>query len=774
MWKKRGRKLNRDIIVAFTVCLLVFGASLGASELIDELVVERSFSQMADAVHQMSGDLASKIENERGQMRLVASMMSMHGHMSTSDWQEHMDTLPREGTITSYAVLLPDNTMIYEKGHELTLNGTFDFGYESRMASHMTDIITTLEGRYVAYVQPISQRGQVVGILYGFCELGEFASFFDNRLQDSKYQAYLIRRDSGNIIVDTWNNAPANLDDALMKERESINGRSFEEMKDDIRAGQIGYTVFRSKADGECYYSYYRPVGLENLVMQITVPESTVLVAALRIRHIIYWLGIIQLIVISIYLGFLFYEHYHERRGYQARMERSHFIYDIQQLLLGAHADPFSITAAMHLIADRIGARLVFFARLDEGKVRRIFCWPMQERVMLDNMDKRSHIAEAYKALCAGESVFIDDAMVERLKLEGRMGNLPGLDITNLFMVPITKKDAGLIGVLVAFNIREVHEGQNILESMAEPFMMAAQNIEAYDMIQRLGTVDQLTGLKNRNAYQQAMITYETSEKKICCIYVDANGLHDLNNTLGHAAGDKMLTTIANTLRENFGMQDVYRIGGDEFAVFCTDRTDPEIEERITRVKEKLEEKNYYVAAGWAFAEDDQFLQRAIDTAEKRMYLDKSRYYKTHGKDEKKRVANLELENIMAEKRDRDSFIRIIAANYLGVYAVNLGTDDTRLICRPNYFAEMLEATNYRFSKAIRRYMSAFVDKSSRDMFSMIFDYQMIAERIAKKVNIEFVYKRLDETMVRIRIYPAEDYSETNRNTLWIFEEVRI
>ena len=57
----------------------------------------------------------------------------------------------------------------------------------------------------------------------------------------------------------------------------------------------------------------------------------------------------------------------------------------------------------------------------------------------------------------------------------------------------------------------------------------------------------------------------------ICCIYVDVNGLHELNNTQGHAAGDKMLQTVASLMRTQFGDRHVYRIGGDEFVVLAQD-----------------------------------------------------------------------------------------------------------------------------------------------------------------------------------------------------------
>ena len=77
-----------------------------------------------------------------------------------------------------------------------------------------------------------------------------------------------------------------------------------------------------------------------------------------------------------------------------------------------------------------------------------------------------------------------------------------------------------------------------------------------------------LTGLNNRNCYEWMIQTYPNMCKSsLSCIYIDVNGLHELNNTQGHKAGDDMLSYIAQVTQKYFGMQNAYRIGGDEFCV---------------------------------------------------------------------------------------------------------------------------------------------------------------------------------------------------------------
>ena len=146
---------------------------------------------------------------------------------------------------------------------------------------------------------------------------------------------------------------------------------------------------------------------------------------------------------------------------------------------------------------------------------------------------------------------------------------------------------------------------------------------------EKMATTDLLTNLKNRNAYEQILAQYST-ELPAClsCVYADANGLHELNNSQGHAAGDRMLRTVADAFVEFFGQEQVYRIGGDEFLVFAEMELD-RVTEKALAVKEKTTEAGYHVSVGTASCEAD--VVAVVKLAEQRMYEDKKRYYMEHG-----------------------------------------------------------------------------------------------------------------------------------------------
>lgn len=153
-----------------------------------------------------------------------------------------------------------------------------------------------------------------------------------------------------------------------------------------------------------------------------------------------------------------------------------------------------------------------------------------------------------------------------------------------------------------------------------------------------LSETDLLTGLFNRNSYEQKLKTYASCNQVLSCVYIDVNGLHELNNTRGHAAGDKMLQFVGKTLQKEFGERNSFRIGGDEFVVLVTDEKEEVIQAKIDRVQVLVEEKSYHVSIGYSVGNTSETdISLLISTAEKRMYEAKQLFYQQRGVDRRAR-----------------------------------------------------------------------------------------------------------------------------------------
>ena len=95
------------------------------------------------------------------------------------------------------------------------------------------------------------------------------------------------------------------------------------------------------------------------------------------------------------------------------------------------------------------------------------------------------------------------------------------------------------------------------------------ENHESREKLSHEASHDALTGLFNRGAYDLWMEDADTEH--IALILVDVDYFKQVNDTYGHAVGDRVLKRVAEILKESFRSVDVLcRIGGDEFAVIMT------------------------------------------------------------------------------------------------------------------------------------------------------------------------------------------------------------
>ena len=114
--------------------------------------------------------------------------------------------------------------------------------------------------------------------------------------------------------------------------------------------------------------------------------------------------------------------------------------------------------------------------------------------------------------------------------------------------------------------------------------------------LEKRSKTDPLTGLLNKGATEELirmmLLNYYKDNKensKCALIMIDIDKFKVINDTLGHAKGDRVLAAIGNIIKESFKGKDVAgRIGGDEFMVFLRDI---EIKENAQLMAERLEKQ---------------------------------------------------------------------------------------------------------------------------------------------------------------------------------------
>lgn len=101
---------------------------------------------------------------------------------------------------------------------------------------------------------------------------------------------------------------------------------------------------------------------------------------------------------------------------------------------------------------------------------------------------------------------------------------------------------------------------------------------------------DNATGVRNKNSFEKQMSSFEKKHKNkqlsIGFVICDMNGLKLINDNYGHAEGDKLIKAAAEVLLENLkNAHNVYRIGGDEFAVIYLSPNDEEVVSEMENVR---------------------------------------------------------------------------------------------------------------------------------------------------------------------------------------------
>lgn len=151
---------------------------------------------------------------------------------------------------------------------------------------------------------------------------------------------------------------------------------------------------------------------------------------------------------------------------------------------------------------------------------------------------------------------------------------------------------------------------------------------------------DQLTGLYNRRGFlslaEQQMKAAARSKIRIPLIFVDVDNMKQVNDSLGHEEGDRMLMDTAAVFQQTFRDADILaRIGGDEFAVLATDAKEMAPELLSERLQRNIDAHNhaaarsYALGMSWGIAVYDPDMPVSLDelmaSADERMYEEKKK-----------------------------------------------------------------------------------------------------------------------------------------------------
>jgi diguanylate cyclase (GGDEF)-like protein/PAS domain S-box-containing protein len=268
-----------------------------------------------------------------------------------------------------------------------------------------------------------------------------------------------------------------------------------------------------------------------------------------------------------------------ERIRLQAQQQR--FIAELGRQALASDDVDAVLQQAMNLMAATLKADFCDMLELDASGETLVFRaaagrpadWIGQHRVPV-----RPDTQAAY-SLSRKEAVIVDD-----YREETRFERSPLLEsgILSGMQVPIhgVSRLFGLLGVYTRELRRFNEDDVSFMSSLANILAVAIERKNAEDRLAHLARYDSLTGLPNRRLFQdrlvQAMAQAKRSDRSMAVLFIDLDRFKLVNDTLGHAVGDKLLIEAAARLNGCVRSSDtVGRLGGDEFAAILSDLARP-------------------------------------------------------------------------------------------------------------------------------------------------------------------------------------------------------
>lgn len=251
-------------------------------------------------------------------------------------------------------------------------------------------------------------------------------------------------------------------------------------------------------------------------------------------------------------------------------------------------------------------------------------------RLCLEHMDLVNQFFERQK------SYYIEDVTQEIPSTSPIYSSFVSQKIQSIIVVPFVDGQQ-IKGVFAVDNPKQNYYQKDFLESLCFFIKTAMAREKEKKHLENLSYVDSLTYAQNRNHFNEYIEKNRRKELHLVgVIYLDLNGLKEINDKMGHLAGDTLIISASYVLQEIFA-DNSYRIGGDEFVVIEQDVLESEFYSKYDKLLARMKELEISIATGYVWKENCSNLTEILKEADHMMYEDKKRYYSIAQNDRRRR-----------------------------------------------------------------------------------------------------------------------------------------
>lgn len=755
--KQRRQDIIIYTLIAVILLCLVF---LGMISYFYDTAENEAYESLQIQTEQIKDDMTIQLMSDRENLATMASFAAKL-YSDGEGYDIMFESFEPIGLIENIGILNRDCTLATKAG-KVDLSGLISFEEEGRgeyISGRVKDL-TTDKYEIIRTAVPINVNGETVGILYGVIKLDAIEEKYNRMAEELDIQLFVYDTETGNLIIDTVHDNLGNI--SFMENREYNDGYSYEQMM----SSENGFTSFKSAYRDENLYVRYST--LEDIGWKITLAryESQVFEKTHIISRVVLIKSLVAAVIVSLYIVMVMQKE-------KQRSNINQYAAEIRKLLLEINQQNSSIFSALERICSFAKSRSAVY--FDSSGDNFHYANPAAVDKMLKENDKKYLISEVLRY--PAEIHEVSGTIVNLMCIKPNKH----LEKTNNefyeFLIKHNIKDVSFasiidkknrVSVLGVINPRNGKAARTLLKDIVVCFSIALYNKRHLNKTEIAAITDTLTGVLNRVAFKKDILRFdEEKPEMLTCIYIDANELHYRNNKYGHSAGDEMLLYIANTLKEVFYGQKIYRMGGDEFLVFAASASMEEINKGIDILEKQLEAMDYHVAIGVSYRTQDLNIEELVGEAENRMYEAKAKYYQDK---EKKNMSDVSDKGFVYTKTgisEIDALISVLKEKYNGIYCVDLNTDKVHMILTPAYLG--YNETEEHFSSLISKYIYDLVTPEFDRALINFLNYDALKKQLSEGSVPMITYKKTNGDTMVLSIYKLDETDDSVYNTLWVF-----
>jgi diguanylate cyclase (GGDEF)-like protein len=167
--------------------------------------------------------------------------------------------------------------------------------------------------------------------------------------------------------------------------------------------------------------------------------------------------------------------------------------------------------------------------------------------------------------------------------------------------LPLRARNGSKLGTLCIIDREARDFRKEDLEALRDLALMVEGELEAV----QVATLDELTGISNRRGFvmlaQHSLSVCLRHSLPVTLVFLDLDKFKVINDTLGHAEGDRALQSFAEQIRRSCRESDIVaRLGGDEFVLLLINATREQAGESINRLRQSIQRQDEEVQRGYS------------------------------------------------------------------------------------------------------------------------------------------------------------------------------